>query len=64
MTARQAGVAMSTVMAAATKQGEPYIGYVRAAYEMPRLSTDSSKEVAQGEFRDNAYASCLRRLES
>jgi len=64
MTARQAGVAMSTVMAAATKQGEPYIGYVRAAYEMPRLSTDSSKEVAQGEFRDSAYAGCLRRLES
>lgn len=64
MSARQAGVAMSTVMAAATKQGEPYIGYVRAAYEMPRLSTDSAKEVAQGEFRDNAYAGCLRRWES
>ncbi len=64
MSARQAGVAMSTVMAAATKQGEPYIGYVREAYEMPRLSTDSAKEVAQGEFRDNAYAGCLRRWES
>jgi len=63
MTARQAGVAMSTVMDVAEKQGEPYIGYVRAAYEMPRLSTDSAKEAAQGEFRDNAYASCLRRWE-
>jgi len=63
MTARQAGVAMSTVMDVAEKQGEPYIGYVRAAYEMPRLSTDSAKEAAQGEFRDNAYAGCLRRWE-
>lgn len=63
MTARQAGVAMSTVMTVAKKQGEPYIGYVRTAYEMPRLSTDSAKEVAQGEFRDSAYAGCLRRWE-
>ncbi len=63
MTARQAGVAMSTVMTVAQRQGEPYIGYVRTAYEMPRLSTDSAKEVAQGEFRDSAYAGCLRRWE-
>lgn len=61
MTARQAGVAMSTVMKAAAKQGEPYIGYVRTAYEIPRLSTDSAKEVAQGEFRDHAYLECLKR---
>lgn len=63
MMARQAGVPMSTVMAAATKQGEPYIGFVRAAYETPRLSTDSAKELVQGEFRDTAYSNCLKRWE-
>jgi len=63
MTARQAGIAMSTVMAAATKQGEPYVGMVRAAYDTPRLSTDSAKELVQGEFRDTAYSACLKRWE-
>ncbi len=63
MSARQAGIAMSTVMAAATKQGEPYVGMVRAAYETPRLSTDSAKELVQGEFRDTAYSECLKRWE-
>lgn len=63
MTARQAGIAMSTVMAAATKQGEPYVGMVRAAYETPRLSTDSAKELVQGEFRDTAYSTCMKRWE-
>lgn len=64
MTARQAGVAMSTVMAVATKQGEPYIGFVREAYETPRLSTDAAKELVEGEFRDSAYSNCLKRWES
>lgn len=63
MTARQAGVPMSKVMAVATKQGEPYVGFVRAAYETPRLSTDSAKEMVQGEFRDTAYSECLKRWE-
>jgi len=63
MTARQAGISMSTVMAAATRQGEPYVGMVRAAYETPMLSTDSAKELVQGEFRDTAYSACLKRWE-
>ena len=64
MTARQAGVPMATVMAAATKQGEPYVGFVRAAYDTPRFSTDSAKELVQSEFRDVAYSDCLKRWES
>ncbi|WP_312325676.1 hypothetical protein [Stenotrophomonas sp.] len=61
MKARQTGVAMSTVMTTATKYGEPFVGYVQAAYEMPRLSTDAAKDEAIEEFRDHAYGDCLKR---
>ncbi len=61
MSARQMGTAMSTVMATATKYGEPYVGFVTAAYAMPRLSTDEGKDVAIGDFRDDAYRRCLER---
>ena len=61
MRARQMGAAMATVMVTATKYGEPFVGYVQAAYEMPRLSTSEAQDDAIGDFRDRAYSNCLDR---
>lgn len=63
MKARQMGTPMATVMATATKYGEPYVGFVHRAYELPRLTTDAAKDVVTGEFRDAAYSDCLKRWE-
>lgn len=63
MKARQTGVAMATMMTLATKYGEPYVGFVKAAYQTPRLSTDDAREAVIGEFRDHAYSQCLERWE-
>jgi len=61
MKARQMGTPMATVMATATKYGEPYVDFVRKAYEQPRLSSDAAKDIVTGDFRDTAYTDCLKR---
>ena len=63
MKARQMGTPMATVMATASSYGEPYVGFVHRAYEVPRLTSDAAKGVVIGEFRDTAYSECLRRWE-
>lgn len=61
MKARQMGTPMATVMTTATKYGEPYVGFVHKAYELPRLTSDAAKDVVTEEFRDTAYSDCLKR---
>lgn len=48
MKARQMGTPMATVMATATKYGEPYVGFVHKAYDLPRLTSEAAKDVVTG----------------
>lgn len=63
MVGRQSGVAMATAMSVAVKYGEPYVSFVRGAYETPRMTTEPAKTLVISEFRDTAYSECLKRWE-
>jgi len=48
-------------MSVAVKYGEPYVSFVRGAYEKPRMTTEPAKTLVISEFRDTAYSECLKR---
>ncbi|MDG2508661.1 hypothetical protein [Stenotrophomonas maltophilia] len=60
MIGRLQGTAMSDAMDRAKQLGEPYVSYVREAYDAPRVSSQAAQDHLTQAFRDEAYARCMK----